>query len=259
MHYITHRRRRKMKTVVVKMGGVASDNLNDAFFEKISSWQEQEYQVIIVHGGGHYISTMMKTLGLEVEVKQGLRVTSDETLEITRMVLLGQVQPMITTYFQQAGFHALGLNAGCDQLIQGEVINEEQLGFVGQVTEVNHQLLQTLLTKKHIPVIAPLGITADGQWLNINADEVAWKIAASLQAEKLYLLTDVPGIKKESEWLKEISVTDIQQLKTEKVVTGGMLPKLDSAQKALMAGVKSVFISNTIDSFGTEIKFATAG
>ncbi len=245
-----------MKTIVVKMGGVASDNLNEAFFQKISSWQNKGYQVIIVHGGGHYISKMTETLGLQVEVKQGLRVTSAKVLEITRMVLLGQVQPMITTYFQQAGFHALGLNAGCDQLIQGKVINEQKLGFVGEVTAINHHLLYTLLDKKHIPIIAPLGITASGQWLNINADEVACKIAASIKAEKLYLLTDVPGIKKESEWLKEISIAEIPQLKTDRVVTGGMLPKLDSAHKALLAGVKSVFISNTIDSFGTEIKAA---
>ncbi|WP_207940114.1 acetylglutamate kinase [Enterococcus sp. DIV2402] len=245
-----------MKTIVVKMGGVASDNLNDAFFQKISSWQNQGYRVIIVHGGGHYISKMMDILGIKVEVKQGLRVTSEKTLEITRMVLLGQVQPMITTHFQQAGFPTLGMNAGCDQLIQGKIIDEEKLGFVGEVTAVNSELLNTLIEKHHIPIIAPLGITESGQWLNINADEVACKVAASIKAEKLYLLTDVPGIKKESEWLKEISVAEISQLKTEKVVTGGMLPKLDSAHKALLAGVKSVFISNTIDSFGTEIKVA---
>jgi acetylglutamate kinase len=172
------------------------------------------------------------------------------------MVLLGQVQPMITTHFQQAGFPTLGMNAGCDQLIQGKIIDEEKLGFVGEVTAVNSELLNTLIEKHHIPIIAPLGITESGQWLNINADEVACKVAASIKAEKLYLLTDVPGIKKESEWLKEISVAEISQLKTEKVVTGGMLPKLDSAHKALLAGVKSVFISNTIDSFGTEIKVA---
>lgn len=245
-----------MKTIVVKMGGVASDNLNSAFFDKISSWQDQGYHVIIVHGGGHYISKMMNTLGLEVEVKQGLRVTSKETLEITRMVLLGQVQPMITTYFQKAGFQALGLNAGCDQLIQGQVINENALGFVGEVTQVNKQLLDMLLQKNHVPVIAPLGITSSGQWLNINADEVACKVAASIQAEKLFLLTDVPGIKKESEWLKEISIDDVPQLKSEQVVTGGMLPKLDSACKALRSGVKTVCISNTIHSCGTEIKIA---
>lgn len=238
------------------MGGVASDNLNPAFFDKIAAWKHQGYQVIIVHGGGHYISTMMQTLGLEVEVKQGLRVTSAETLEITRMVLLGQVQPMITTCFQKAGFQAIGLNAGCDQLIQGKVINECQLGFVGEVTAINNQLLEMLLQKNHVPIIAPLGITESGQWLNINADEVACKIAASIQAEKLFLLTDVPGIKKESEWLKEIAVSDIPQLKSEKVVTGGMLPKLDSACKALLSGVKTVCISDTIHSCGTEIKVA---
>jgi acetylglutamate kinase len=245
-----------MKTIVIKMGGVASDNLNQAFFDQINTWKQEGYQVIVVHGGGHYISKMMDILGLKVEVKQGLRVTSKEALDITRMVLLGQVQPMITTAFQQAGFQTLGLNAGCDQLIQGAIIDEASLGFVGQVTAVNAPLLNMLVQKNHVPIIAPLGITETGQWLNINADEVAWNIAASLQAEKLFLLTDVPGIKKESKWLETVSLAEIKQLKADKVVTGGMLPKLDSAQKAILAGVQSVCISNTIHDLGTEIKLA---
>ena len=245
-----------MKTIVIKMGGVASDNLNQAFFDQIHTWKAQGYQVIIVHGGGHYISKMMEILNLKVEVKQGLRVTSKEALDITRMVLLGQVQPMITTAFQKSGFQTLGLNAGCDQLIQGAIIDEASLGFVGQVTAVNAQLLEMLVQKNHVPIIAPLGITETGQWLNINADEVAWNIAASLKADKLFLLTDVPGIKKESEWLETVSLAEIKQLKEEHVVTGGMVPKVDSAQKAILAGVKSVCISNTIHDLGTEIKLA---
>lgn len=247
-----------MKTIVVKMGGVASDNLNEEFFEQITTWKANGYHVIVVHGGGHYISKMMETLNLPVKVKNGLRVTSSQGLEVTRMVLLGQVQPMITTCFQQAGFHALGMNAGCDQLIVGKLIDELNLGLVGEVTDINDELLNMLLTKNHIPIVAPLGITQDGQWLNINADEVACKIAASVQAEKLFLLTDVPGIKNKSILLKEVSFSEIDDLKDKKVVTGGMIPKLESAQNALIAGVKSVFISNSIDKEGTEIKFSAA-
>ena len=115
-----------METIVVKIGGVASDNLTPSFFETIADWQAAGKKVVIVHGGGHYISEMMEKMALTVTIKDGLRVTDPQTLEVTRMVLLGQVQPLITTAFQQAGFHAVGLNAGCDQLIQGEVINEEK-------------------------------------------------------------------------------------------------------------------------------------
>lgn len=238
---------------MIKMGGVASDNLTAAFFEQIAKWQAEGKKIVIVHGGGHYISEMMALLDLNVQIKNGLRVTNAQTLEVTRMVLLGQVQPMITTYFQKAGFHAVGLNAGCDQLICGTTIDYEKLGYVGQVTSINHQLIELMTQKNHIPVIAPLGITSNGQWLNINADEAACKIAAALKAEKLFLLTDVPGIKKGNDWLEEISFDEVEEFIQEKIVTGGMLPKLVSAKKALVTGVKSVCITNTIEHLGTEI------
>ena len=242
-----------MGTIVVKIGGVASDNLDLAFFSQIHYWQKQGKKVVIVHGGGYYISEMMTRLGQEVVIKNGLRVTDAATLEITRMVLLGQVQPLVTTKFLAEGFHALGLSAGSDQLILGEAINENELGFVGQVTKVNRELLEILLEKDHIPVIAPLGITAAGQWLNINADEVACKVAATLQAEALYLLTDVPGIKQQGSWLKKVSLAAVDQLVKEEIVTGGMLPKLNSAKEALLAGVTSVVINNGITAGGTQL------
>src|SRR5699024_2750931 len=140
-----------------------------------------------------------------------------------------------------------------DQLILGEAINENELGFVGQVTKVNRDLLEILLEKDHIPVIAPLGITETGQWLNINADEVACKVAATLQAEALYLLTDVPGIKQQGSWLKKVSLAAVDQLVKEEIVTGGMLPKLNSAKEALLAGVTSVVINNGITAGGTQL------
>ncbi len=242
-----------METIVIKIGGVASDNLTPTFFQQVSDWQAAGKKIVIVHGGGHYISEMMEKMALPVTIKDGLRVTDPQTLEVTRMVLLGQVQPMITTRFQKAGMQAVGLNAGCDQLITGAVIDEAQLGFVGHVAQINTAFLQLLTQKQHIPIIAPLGITASGQWLNINADEVACQVAASLQAEKLFLLTDVPGIKKEDKWLGKISLSEMQTLIADNVVTGGMLPKVLSAQKALLAGVSSVSITNQINYGGTQI------
>ncbi|WP_291293553.1 acetylglutamate kinase [Enterococcus sp.] len=243
-----------MEIIVIKMGGVASDNLTPAFFEQITQWQAMGKKIVIVHGGGHYISEMLQKLALPVQIKEGLRVTDAQTLEITRMVLLGQVQPMITTHFQQAGFQAVGLNAGCDQLIQGAIIDHSLFGYVGEATAINHQLLQLLLEGNHIPILAPLGITAEGQWLNINADEVACQVANSLGAEGLVLLTDVPGIKKESQWLQQVSLTDIKGLIQNEVVTGGMLPKLASARKALQNGVKVVRITNRLEKKGTLIQ-----
>ncbi|OTN75359.1 acetylglutamate kinase [Enterococcus sp. 8G7_MSG3316] len=242
-----------METIVIKIGGVASDNLTPEFFQVVHEWQAAGKKVVIVHGGGHYISEMMEKMALPVTIKDGLRVTDPQTLEVTRMVLLGQVQPMITTRFQKAGLQAVGLNAGCDQLITGAVIDEDQLGFVGQVAHINTVFLQLLTQKQHIPIIAPLGITEAGQWLNINADEVACQVAASLQAEKLFLLTDVPGIKKDNEWLGKVAFSEMAALIEDRVVTGGMLPKVLSAQKALLAGVSTVCITDQISHDGTEI------
>ncbi|MBR8699208.1 acetylglutamate kinase [Enterococcus casseliflavus] len=198
-----------METIVVKIGGVASDNLTPSFFETIADWQAAGKK------SGH--RPWRWSLHLRNDGENGVdshdqrRPAGDrpQTLEVTRMVLLGQVQPLITTAFQQAGFHAVGLNAGCDQLIQGEVIDEEKLGQVGKVQQINAAFLQLLTEKKHVPILAPLGITPEGQWLNINADEVACQVAASLQAEKLYLLTDVPGIKQECKWLSAVSFEEI--------------------------------------------------
>lgn len=242
------------KVIVIKMGGVASDNLTKAFFEQIDHWQKQGKKVVIIHGGGHYISEMMERLNVPVKIQDGLRITTEETLKITQMVLIGQVQPMITTHFQQEGFSVVGLNASCSQIITGNYLDKQALGSVGEVQQVDTELLEHLLETKHIPIIAPLGLTKTGEWLNINADHVACKIAEELQAEKLYLLTDVPGVKKEEQWLKELSINEIPQLKQKKVIKGGMLPKLESAVSAIKGGVKEVHITNKIQHAGTIIK-----
>jgi acetylglutamate kinase len=243
-----------MGIIVIKMGGVASDNLTPAFFKQIAQWQAQGKKIVIVHGGGHYISKMLQKLALPVQIKDGLRVTDTATLEITRMVLLGQVQPLITTRFQQAGFQVVGLNAGCDQLIQGEIMNQQALGYVGQATTVNQPLIQLLLARDHIPIIAPLGITDQGQWVNINADEVASCVASSLGAEKLILLTDVPGIREDYQWLEQVTLAKVDTLIKDEIITGGMIPKLASAKKALLKGVQIVNITNHLGNPGTKIQ-----
>lgn len=239
--------------IVVKIGGVASDNLTKEFFQQITHWQKAGKKIVIVHGGGHYISEMMHRLNVPVSIKGGLRVTTKETLAITQMVLIGQVQPMITTKFQQAGFSAVGLNASCAQIITGEFRDEKKYGHVGNVKQIDKELLLHLISKKHVPIIAPLGLTETGEWLNINADNVACKVAEELQAEALYLLTDVQGVKKEGQWLKELSPKDIYGLKEEKVIKGGMLPKIESAVSAVTNGVHKVHITNKIQQVGTTI------
>lgn len=242
-----------MKTYVVKIGGVASDQLNAQFFSTIRKWQAQGIQIVIIHGGGHYITELMEQFQIKRHIKNVLRVTDETTLELTKMALLGQVQPRLVSLFQKEGLQPVSLHAGYNQLIQGKVINYAELGYVGQVTAINHQLLKLQMNHRKIPVIAPLGITKDGQWLNINADEAACKIASSIQADELFLLTDVPGIKENNQWLKRINLSKIEMLKNQNIITGGMIPKLNSAKYALLHGVKSVNINNNIHCLGTKI------
>ncbi|MFV0557945.1 MAG: acetylglutamate kinase [Enterococcus sp.] len=241
------------ETIVLKIGGVASDNLTAAFFEQISKWQVLGKRVIVVHGGGHYVTEMMQILSQEVQTKNGLRVTDSKALETTRMVLLGKVQPLIMTAFQKHGLAAVGLNAGCDRLIEGQVKDFEKLGFVGEVTKVNELLINQLSAKKHIPVIAPLGITKEGQWLNINADDVACGIAQAIQADKLYLMTDVPGVQIDGHWIDEMAVSAIAKGIEKGSITGGMIPKLLGAKNAIEQSVKKVIITNDLLHPGTEI------
>lgn len=242
-----------MSKIVIKIGGVASDNLTKSFFEQIELWQACGHEIIIVHGGGYYITEMMERLNIPVMIKDGLRVTTEQALKITQMVLIGQVQPTITTLFQQQGFGTIGLNASSDNMIQGIFIDHEKLGYVGEITEINPAAIESVLHRNYIPIIAPLGMTVDGQWLNVNADDTACKIAEAVEADALYLLTDVPGVKQSDTWLKKISIQEVEQLKTEKVITGGMIPKLNSAVDALMNGVSEVHITDCIERDGTVI------
>lgn len=242
-----------MGKIVVKIGGVASDNLTQSFFQQIEEWQTAGHEIIVAHGGGYYITEMMERLNIPVTIKEGLRVTTEQALKITQMVLIGQVQPTITTLFQQQGFATIGLNASSDNMIQGKFIDQEKLGYVGEITEVNPAAIEGVLYRNYIPIIAPLGMTSSGQWLNVNADDTACKIAEEVGAEALYLLTDVPGVKQAGEWLEKLSIAEVEELKNEEVITGGMIPKINSAINALENGVSEVHITNCIEKAGTVI------
>lgn len=232
--------------LVIKIGGAAGDCLTEEFFQQIHAWRSEGKKIIIIHGGGHYISEMMTRLKVPVCHKEGLRVTTNEVLKITQMVLIGQVQPLITSRFQQQNLSAVGLNASSNGIILGEYLDKQALGHVGKVTEIRTDLLVDLLEKGYIPIIAPLGLTASGKWLNINADDTACHVASALDAEALYLLTDVAGIRKDGVYLQDISVAETDQLIEEQVITGGMIPKVKSAMAALHAGVSSIHITDDI-------------
>ncbi|MBC6127471.1 acetylglutamate kinase [Listeria booriae] len=239
--------------IVVKIGGIAGSHLHESFFNQIKAWQEQGKQVVLVHGGGVQINKMMEALQIPVETKAGLRVTTKETLAVTKMVLIGQVQPEIVTALDQEGISAVGLHAGDAGLMHAEQLADKELGFVGEITEVQTDLIQSLTDQQIVPVIAPLGLTTTAQWLNVNADLAACAIAGALEAEQLILLTDVAGVLEEGKVMAQIDTADLETLFAKEIITGGMIPKLASAKNAVTQGVGQVIITNEITKQGTII------
>jgi acetylglutamate kinase len=244
------------KTFVIKYGGAAQikDELKDSFAKDIVMLNFIGIRTAIVHGGGPKISAMMEKMGKKPKFIQGQRVTDKETMDIVEMVLGGLVNKEIVSLINGHGGKAVGLSGKDGGLIKAkkklikktvetgldEIID---LGLVGEVTNIDPQIIISLEKEGFIPVISPVGVGPNGETLNINADFVASSIAAALHAEKLILLTDVPGIIDNKD--KIISTLRKQQIKKlieSKTVTGGMLPKVQSCLKAIEGGVAKTHI-----------------
>lgn len=238
---------------IIKIGGNAAQQLTPKFFETIKHWQKQHIQVAIVHGGGDQISHLMTQFNEPVQKLNGIRVTTAQGLHLTQLALLGQVQPALTEAFRQHGLAAIGLNAGSNQLLTGHVLDQARYGYVGVIHQVNIQLIQQLWQQNLMPIIAPLAMTNDGQWLNVNADHAATAIAKQLHADALYLLTDVAGVKVSGCLLQALTPKTAQQLTADHLVTGGMIPKINSALNAVKRGVHHVHITNTVSQPGTVV------
>ncbi|MFD1420451.1 acetylglutamate kinase [Lactiplantibacillus songbeiensis] len=238
--------------IIIKIGGQAIRQLTERFFQQLQAWQAQGKQLLIVHGGGPMITTLTTQLQLPVHKVHGLRVTDAQTLALTKLVLLGDAQPALLTQLNQHHLSALGLNAADQQLLTGTPLDQQRLGYVGQVTQVNQVALQALLAHQ-IGVLAPLALTTEGQWLNVNADMAATALAQQLHAEKLVLLTDVPGIMHHGMVMRSLSPKQAQRLTAQAVITAGMRPKVQAAIQAIQAGVQQAVITNAIDQPGTAI------
>ncbi len=243
------------RTFVIKYGGAAQvdETLKNSFAQDVVLLSYIGIRTVIVHGGGPKISETMKRMGKEPTFIQGQRVTDKETMDIVEMVLGGLVNKEIVTLINRHGGKAIGLSGKDANLIQAKKKllkkkfqgDEEtlDLGFVGEVEKVNPGILNTLEKDGFIPVISPIGVRRTGESLNINADYVASAVAGALKAEKLILLTDVPGIKDaENKVLSTLNKLDIQELINEGVIAGGMLPKVQSCLRALDAGVGKTHI-----------------
>lgn len=243
------------KTFVIKYGGAAqiNDELKNAFAEDIVLLSYIGIRPIIVHGGGPKVTEIMKRMGKEPTFVQGQRVTDEETMEIVEMVLGGLINNEIVSTINRHGGKAIGLSGKDGNLIKAKKkllkrlqAGEEEIidiGLVGDIETIDPDILISLEKNGFIPVIAPIGSGLKGETYNINADFVASAIASAIGAEKLILLTDVPGIKdKNGQFISSILNSALNALIEEGVITGGMIPKVQACLEALRQGVKKTHI-----------------
>jgi acetylglutamate kinase len=242
------------KTIVIKYGGNAMTDpkLQDGFARDVVLLKLVGMNPVVVHGGGPQIEDLLKRVGKQGTFIQGMRVTDEETMDIVEMVLGGQVNKEIVNLINQAGGKAVGLTGQDGNFIRAKKLmlpNKENpgelidIGSVGEITSIDPSLIAFLDKGDFIPVIAPIGVGPQGETYNINADVVAGKIAEVLQAEKLVLLTNTPGVlNKAGELLTGVTPKEIDAMVEDGTLSGGMLPKIGSALDAARSGVKSVHI-----------------
>jgi len=244
------------QTVVIKYGGNAmiDESLKQSFARSVVLLKYVGVNPIIVHGGGPQIGKMLKALNIESHFRQGLRVTDDATMDVVEMVLVGKVNKEIVNLLNLAGGRAVGLSGKDGMLIRAEkkelAISHDDappeiidLGMVGEVTAIETGVLNSLMSTGIIPVIAPVGVDDEGRTYNINADSVAGAVAGAMRAKRLHLLTDVPGVlDRDKRLIPSMTSTQAFQAIECGVVVGGMIPKLQCALEAIMAGVEKVHI-----------------
>ncbi|HEV8310769.1 MAG TPA: acetylglutamate kinase [Methylomirabilota bacterium] len=240
------------KTFVIKYGGAAMEapHLTEGFALDVILLKYVGMNPVIVHGGGPQIDTFMKRLGKEPRRVGGMRVTDEETMEIVEMVLVGRINQEIVGLINYHGGRAVGLSGKDGTLIRARKMTHRtaagadvDIGLVGEVEAVNPELLRLLENNGFIPVIAPVGVGVDRETYNINADLVAGEVAAALSAEKLIHLTDVEGIRGPGgDLLSTLTQAEARRLVAAGVIEGGMLPKVDSALRALAGGTAKAHI-----------------
>lgn len=236
------------KTIVIKYGGNAmiNDELKNSVMEDITLLKYIGMNPVVVHGGGPDINKALDSFGIKSQFINGLRVTDSKTMEVAQMVLVGKTNKEIVSLLNQKGGKAIGFCGIDGNLIECEqhktIVDgvETDIGYVGKIKSVNSKLLNLVASDEYIPVIAPVGVGPNGQSYNINADTVAGEIAAALKAEKLMLLTDVEGVKmskEDEEILPALTSGEVHKLIDDKIINGGMIPKVLGCIDALEKGV----------------------
>ena len=254
---LPHMQRYDEEIVVIKYGGHAMGQEETArnFARDVVLLEQTAVNPVVVHGGGPQIETMLKRLGIKSEFVGGLRVTDAATMEIVEMVLAGAINKQIVSFINNAGGKAVGLTGKDGNMVVARkatrhVIDPKtkresavDLGFVGEPDKVDMTVLNQILGRELIPVLAPIAASAQGETFNVNADTFAGHIAGALKAKRLLLLTDVPGVLDKSKTLiSELSVYDARKLIADGTISGGMIPKVETCIEALEQGVEGVVI-----------------
>lgn len=237
---------------VMKIGGSTLANLQSAFFEALKNRIQQGEKIVIVHGGGPEINKKLSESGLPLEMKNGIRVTSTESLSCVKTALKDITNTNLVERLNNVGISAQGLSGAENSLLTCDFLDKENYGWVGNVQQVNIEIIQKVLDDGKIPVIASLGVTESGETVNINADTAAGETAAALSAETICFITDTPGVSVNGEWMECLTITDILTSIVEGHISGGMVPKVEAAIKCLDLNIKQVRITDQTLS-GTEL------
>jgi len=236
------------RKIVIKYGGsvMEKDILKKAVFRDIALLASVGVRPIIVHGGGPEINNWLIKLKIKPKFESGLRVTDEKTMEIVEMVLMGRVNKQIVRGINETGATSIGLSGLDGNLIQARKLKSSTHGFVGDISKINSSILDPLIDKGYIPVISSIGSSNNGISLNINADYVAGEIAAAINAEKLILLTDTPGILKDlnnpKSLIRNLNLKQARKYIEENIISDGMKPKTECCIRAIAQGVKATHI-----------------
>jgi len=238
------------KTVVIKYGGSAmtDETVKQTLMQDIVLMKLVGINPVIVHGGGPKITGMLKKIGKETKFINGLRLTDEETVEIAEMVLSGKINKEIVSNIQKNGVNAVGISGKDGQTfcVEKMLVNGEDAGYIGKITQVNTGLVETMIKNAFIPVIAPIGADKNQETYNINADYAAIAVASALKAEKLVFLTDVEGVMRDildsSSIISKLSVKEIPAFIEDGTISGGMIPKIECCIQAIEQGVQTVHI-----------------
>ncbi len=236
------------RKIVIKYGGsvMEKDNLKKAVFRDIALLSSVGVRPVIVHGGGPEINNWLIKLNIKPKFQKGLRVTDKKTMEIVEMVLMGRINKQIVRGINNTGAISIGISGLDGNLIQARKLEGSSHGFVGDISKVNSNILDPIIEKGYIPVISSIGSNREGITLNINADYVAGEIAAAINAEKLILLTDTPGILEnindEKSLIKQLNLKKARKYIEDNIISDGMKPKTECCIRALAQGVKASHI-----------------